>query len=58
MPFLHKEGNFKVVLRDVDGDGWLDAVVARGRDVDAGLVLFGPLWDYFGSMVEGNKPDS
>ncbi len=46
--FDGKEGNFKVVLTDVDGDGWLDAVVARGRAVDAGLVIFGPLWDYFG----------
>jgi hypothetical protein len=47
-----KEGNFKAVLKDVDGDGWLDAVVARGREVDAGLVIFGPLWEYFTSHAD------
>lgn len=50
--FAGKEGNFKAVLRDIDGDGWLDAVVARGRDVDAGLVIFGPLWEYFDSHAD------
>lgn len=57
-PFAATEGIFKVVLRDLDGDGWLDAIVARGRDSDAGLVVFGPLWEHFVSKKEDGKTPS
>lgn len=56
LPFEAKEGIFKVVLRDVDGDSWLDAVVARGRDHDAGLVIFGPLWEHFTPAATDRTP--
>jgi hypothetical protein len=46
------EGMHKVLLRDLDGDGWLDAVVARGKEQDAGLILYGPLWDNFAKLAE------
>ena len=57
LAFAGKEGNFKAVLSDIDGDGWLDAVVARGRKVDAGLVIFGPLWDYFGLHADDGSSE-
>jgi hypothetical protein len=47
-----KEGINKVLLRDLDGDGWLDAVVARGKPQDSGLILYGPLWDNFAKLTE------
>ncbi len=58
LPFKAKEAIFKALLRDVDGDGWLDAVVARGRDQDAGLVIFGPLWEHFATETKDLKPAS
>jgi hypothetical protein len=53
--YPRKEGNSKVVMRDIDGDGWLDFVVARGRAQDSGLVAFGPLWDYFGKQAKAKE---
>jgi hypothetical protein len=50
------EGVHKVLLRDLDGDGWLDAVVARGKEQDAGLILYGPLWDNFAKLAEKGIP--
>lgn len=47
LPFEGRDAIFEALLRDMDGDGWLDAVVARGRDQSAGLVIYGPLWDNF-----------
>jgi hypothetical protein len=41
----------KALLRDLDGDGWLDAVVARGIEQDSGLILYGPLWDNFARLA-------
>lgn len=55
IPYSRKEGMFKVILRDIDGDGWLDLVVARGRDKNAGLVVFGPLWNLFEAIDSGPK---
>jgi len=52
LPYARRSGTFKAVLRDLDGDGWLDAVVALGRQKDSGLVIFGPLWDNFESLAE------
>lgn len=48
-----REGNSMARLQDLDGDGWLDAIVARGRDIDSGLIIFGPLWEHFGQAAEG-----
>ena len=45
------EGMHKALLRDLDGDGWLDAVVARGKTQDSGLILYGPLWDNFARLA-------
>ncbi len=42
---LPAEGVSKILLRDLDGDGWLDAVAARGKRQDSSLILYGPLWD-------------
>lgn len=53
--YPRKEGNSKVVMRDIDGDGWLDFVVARGRDKNSGLVAYGPLWDYFGKQTKAQE---
>lgn len=40
-----------LVLNDLDGDGWLDAVLAGGMgDTSGGVVLYGPLWDRFGEL--------
>jgi len=50
--YAQREANFKVALADVDGDGWLDAVVGRGRPKDSGLVIFGPLWEELGRLAE------
>ena len=50
------EGVHKALLRDLDGDGWLDAVVARGKEQNAGLILYGPLWDNFARLAEQGLP--
>jgi len=50
------EGVHKVLLRDLDGDGWLDAVVARSKEQDAGLILYGPLWENFAKLAEQGLP--
>ncbi|MGB5830826.1 MAG: VCBS repeat-containing protein [Thiohalocapsa sp.] len=46
-----RHGNYEpasqLVLRDVDNDGWLDAVLARLVSEQSGLVIFGPLWENF-----------
>jgi hypothetical protein len=42
-------------LKDVDGDGWLDAVLAARIDQAVsglGLVVYGPLWPHFGELTE------
>jgi len=50
------EGVHKALLRDLDGDGWLDAVLARGAEKNAGLILYGPLWDNFARLAEQGLP--
>jgi hypothetical protein len=38
-------------LKDLDGDGWLDAILAGGMgDINGGVVLYGPLWDSFAEL--------
>ncbi len=56
------QGISTLVLKDLDGDGWLDAVMAGGMgDTKGGLVLYGPLWDSFAELdgkdlvPEGNE---
>jgi hypothetical protein len=44
-----------VELADVDGDGWLDAVVANQGPLES-QVIYGPLWDVFGKLA-ANPPD-
>jgi hypothetical protein len=50
----------RVELADVDGDGWLDAVVASRGESDSQLI-YGPLWDTFGKLLVNQtdtaKPD-
>ncbi len=45
----------RVELADVDGDGWLDAVVASQGPLESQLV-YGPLWDAFGKLA-ADPPD-
>jgi len=50
----YNEASNDVILTDLDGDGWLDGLVARpisGRHI---WVVYGPLWDHFGEMVKNN----
>ncbi len=46
----------RVELADVDGDGWLDAVVANQGPLES-QVIYGPLWDIFGQLSV-NPPDN
>lgn len=40
-------------LGDLDGDGWLDAIIARNPEPDGGvLIIYGPLWDAFAGLAE------
>lgn len=48
-----------VELADVDGDGWLDAVVANRADLES-QIIYGPLWEVFGQLSNSPghaKPD-
>lgn len=67
-----KPGNFETILVpllnwpsrlelvDVDGDGWLDAVVANVGEATS-MVIYGPLWEAFSKLAvnppDGAKPD-
>lgn len=50
----------RLELVDVDGDGWLDAVVASVGEATS-MVIYGPLWEAFGKLAanppDGAKPD-
>ncbi|RMD69136.1 MAG: VCBS repeat-containing protein, partial [Gammaproteobacteria bacterium] len=48
----HMESMAPVVLKDVDGDGWLDAVVARALKEEGGLVFYGPLWEHWTALEQ------
>ena len=38
-------------LKDLDGDGWLDAVLAGGMDeAHGGMIIYGPLWEGFAGL--------
>lgn len=45
----------RVGLADVDGDGWLDALVANRAPLES-EIIYGPLWDIFGKLPV-NPPD-
>ncbi|MER2513931.1 MAG: VCBS repeat-containing protein [Nitrosomonas ureae] len=50
----------RLELVDVDGDGWLDAVVANVGAATS-MVVYGPLWEAFNKLAanppDGAKPD-
>ena len=41
------EGSQAIVLQDLDGDGWLDGVVGRGKGPPGAWIVYGPLWEHF-----------
>ncbi len=48
MSFTKRQGIPAVALKDLDEDGWLDAVLAGGMgDTNGGVILYGPLWESF-----------
>lgn len=51
LPFQKSIGISDVLLRDLDNDGWLDAVIADGNESGAGLIIYGPLWENFGRLA-------
>jgi hypothetical protein len=55
--FASRWGFSAAALGDLDGDGWLDAVLAARVDQAAsgqGLVVYGPLWPHFGELTEAD----
>ncbi|RMD69642.1 MAG: VCBS repeat-containing protein [Gammaproteobacteria bacterium] len=52
LPVKPNEGMRDLAFRDLDGDGWLDVVVARGRLKDSDLIMYGPLWERFSKLAE------
>lgn len=43
-----------VELKDVDGDGWVDAVTAT-QGTEPSSIIYGPLWESFTSLVTARK---
>ncbi|MEW6036736.1 MAG: VCBS repeat-containing protein [Pseudomonadota bacterium] len=41
------EGSKDIVFRDMDGDGWLDGIVGRGKGPQGVWIVYGPLWENF-----------
>lgn len=44
IPFGARSGIRKALLVDLDGDGWLDAVIGLTTGRGSNLIMFGPLW--------------
>lgn len=44
-----------VELKDVDGDGWLDAVAAIQGAEEPSFVIYGPLWEAFTTLAASDK---
>jgi hypothetical protein len=47
VPMAQKEASQDLVLKDLDGDGWLDAIVGRSHREIGAWILYGPLWEHF-----------
>jgi hypothetical protein len=45
------ENNLDLVLKDIDGDGWLDGVIGRNSGENNVWIVYGPLWDNFNDMM-------
>lgn len=43
-----------IVMRDLDGDGWLDVVVGYASGEHGVWVLHGPLWEHMETLAKGN----
>lgn len=50
----YNEATNDLMLTDLDGDGWMDAVIARPIRDRHVWVVYGPLWDHFGEMVKND----
>lgn len=50
LPLARAEASSSAHLRDLDGDGYLDAVIGRGTQSDSVLILYGPLREVFESI--------
>lgn len=46
VPMAKKEASQDLVLKDLDGDGWLDAIVGRSHREIGAWILYGPLWEH------------
>ena len=44
--------SFDMILKDLDGDGWLDGVVGLYRGSSNIWAVYGPLWENFKSLSE------
>ncbi|MBK5967069.1 hypothetical protein CCR95_24120 [Thiocystis minor] len=40
----------QALLRDIDGDGWLDLGMSRAIGQNSGAILYGPLWETVGGL--------
>lgn len=47
------EGSQDIVFQDLDGDGWLDGVVGRGKGPLGAWIVYGPLWEHFEELAAG-----
>ncbi len=55
VPLRWTQGLHSAVMTDIDGDGWLDVVVARARHDYSSLLVYGPLWENF-ARLDGQWP--
>jgi hypothetical protein len=53
VPMARNEGSQILLLRDIDGDGWLDGVLGRGRGGNGVWIVYGPLWRHFEELAAG-----
>jgi len=51
VPMARNEGSQALLLQDIDGDGWLDGVLGRGRGKNGAWIVYGPLWDHFDELA-------
>ncbi|QJD31201.1 FG-GAP repeat domain-containing protein [Methylococcus geothermalis] len=53
VPMARNEGSQILLLRDIDGDGWLDGVLGRGKGGNGVWIVYGPLWQHFEDLAAG-----